>query len=104
MPPNSDPWPSPATDAFSFGFPRHADNHKEFGLAELRGGKLIPFPNRNFVYPSAMPYADWLVSPHGVAMDAHDVLWIVDDGKRAGIQEIPQGAAKRLVAGRWVAT
>jgi hypothetical protein len=37
-------------------------------------------------------------------MDAHDVLWIVDDGKRAGIQEIPQGAAKRLVAGHWVAT
>jgi len=51
-------------------------------------------PNRSYVYPSGRPYADWLVSPHGMVMDANDVLWIVDDGKRARIQEIPPGAAK----------
>jgi sugar lactone lactonase YvrE len=96
MPPNPDPSGIAVSSAgrVFLGFPRHADNHKEFALAELTGGKLVPFPNRNYVYPSVMPCADWLVSPHGMVMDAHDVLWIVDDGKRAGIQEIPEGAAK----------
>lgn len=27
-------------------------------------------------------------------MDGNDVLWVLDDGKRAGIKEIPEGAAK----------
>jgi sugar lactone lactonase YvrE len=96
MPPNPDPSGiAVSSDGRVFlGFPRHADNHQEFALAELKDDKLVPFPNRNYVYPSAMPYADWLVSPHGMVMDANDVLWIVDDGKRAGIQEIPAGAAK----------
>jgi len=76
------------------GFPRHADNHKEFALAELVAGKLQPFPNKAFVYPSTKPYQDWLVSPHGIYIDKNDVLWVLDDGKRSGIKEIPEGAAK----------
>ncbi|WP_291914991.1 L-dopachrome tautomerase-related protein [Chitinophaga sp. CB10] len=76
------------------GFPRHADNHKEFALAELVNGKLVPFPNKDYVYPSVRPYKDWLVSPHGMYMDKNDVLWVLDDGKRSGIKEIPEGAAK----------
>ena len=76
------------------GFPRHADNHNTFALAELVDGHLIPFPDKEYVYPSDKPYQDWLVSPHGMYMDKNDVLWIIDDGKRAGIQEIPDGAAK----------
>jgi len=76
------------------GFPRQADNHKEFALAELVDGKPVPFPNKEYVYPSSKPYADWLVSPHGMYMDKNDVLWILDDGKRAGQKEIPEGAAK----------
>lgn len=76
------------------GFPRHADNHKEFALAELIDGQPVPFPDKEYVCPSAKPYANWLVSPHGMYMDKNDVLWVLDDGKRAGQQQIPEGAAK----------
>ncbi|MEN4760371.1 L-dopachrome tautomerase-related protein [Chryseobacterium sp. C39-AII1] len=95
-PPNPDPSGIAVSskDRVFLGFPRHADNHKEFALAELVNGKLIPFPNKDFVYPSTKPYQDWLVSPHGIYMDKNDVLWVLDDGKRSGIKEIPLGAAK----------
>lgn len=76
------------------GFPRHADNHKEYALAELVNGKPVAYPNKDYVYPSSKPYSDWLVSPHGMYMDKNDVLWVLDDGKRAGSKEIPEGAAK----------
>lgn len=79
-------------------FPRHADNHSEFALAELVNGEFIPFPNAEFVYPPKVSKSDdfstWLVSPHGIAFDSADNLWIIDDGKRSGINEIPNGAAK----------
>lgn len=75
-------------------FPRHADNHTEFALAELINGKPVPFPNKDIVYPSAKPCSEWLVSPHGIYMDKNDILWVLDDGKRAGQKEIPEGAAK----------
>lgn len=81
-------------DRVFLGFPRHADNHKEFALAELRNGQLTPFPNKEYVYPSNKPVKDWLVSPHGMYIDKNDILWILDDGKRTGIDEIPEGAAK----------
>ncbi|MDQ1095884.1 MULTISPECIES: L-dopachrome tautomerase-related protein [Chryseobacterium] len=81
-------------DRVFLGFPRHADNHKEFALAELKDGKLIPWPDKEYVYPSAKPVKEWLVSPHGMYMDKNDVLWIIDDGKRSGTEEISQGAAK----------
>lgn len=81
-------------DRVFLGFPRHADNHKEFALAELKNGQLTPFPNKEYVYPSNKPVKDWLVSPHGMYIDKNDILWILDDGKRTGIDEIPEGAAK----------
>ncbi len=96
----SPPDPDPSGIAVSskdrvfLGFPRHADNHKEFALAELVGGKLIPFPNKEYVYPGNKNYKDWLVSPHGMYIDKNDILWVLDDGKRSGIKEIPVGAAK----------
>lgn len=37
-------------DRVFLGFPRHADNHKEFALAELKNGQLTPFPNKEYVY------------------------------------------------------
>jgi sugar lactone lactonase YvrE len=76
------------------GFPRHADNHSSYALAELVDGVPVPFPDKGYVYPSDKPYTDWLVSPHGMYMDKNDVLWVLDDGKRAGQKEIPVGAAK----------
>lgn len=75
-------------------FPRHADNHKGCALAELKEGKLVPFPNKEITYPSDRPYAKWLVSPHGMTTDSRGNIWVIDDGKRAGIDGIPVGAAK----------
>lgn len=83
-----------SNDRVFLGFPRHADNHSEFALAELVDGTLTPFPNKEYVYPSTKAYDEWLVSPHGIYIDKNDILWILDDGKRAGQKEIPEGAAK----------
>lgn len=76
------------------GFPRHTDNHKSLALAELVNGTLVPFPSKEYVYPSNKPVSEWLVSPHGMYFDKDDNLWVIDDGKRAGIDGIPEGAAK----------
>ncbi len=76
------------------GFPRHADNHNGCALAELKDGQLVPFPNKEMTYPSDRPYNEWLVSPHGMTTDGNGNIWVIDDGKRAGIDGIPEGAAK----------
>ncbi len=75
-------------------FPRHADNHRGCALAEWRDGRLIPFPGKQVTYPSNRPYGEWLVSPHGMTTDSAGNIWVIDDGKRAGIDGIPEGAAK----------
>lgn len=95
-PPNPDPSGIAVSskDRVFLGFPRHADNHKELALAEVVDGKLIPFPNKEYVYPGNNDYKNWLVSPHGMYIDKNDVLWVLDDGKRSGMKEIPEGAAK----------
>lgn len=82
------------TGRIFLGFPRHADNHASFALAELVNGQLVPFPDKSYVYPSGKKYAEWLVSPHGIFIGDDNILWVLDDGKRAGIKEIPDGAAK----------
>lgn len=76
------------------GFPRHADNHSGCALVELKDSKLVPFPNREMTYPSDRPYSEWLVSPHGMTTDNKGNIWLIDDGKRAGMDSIPEGAAK----------
>lgn len=76
------------------GFPRHADNHNGYALAEYKNGELIPFPDTAMTCQSARPYNEWLVSPHGMTTDSNGNIWVIDDGKRAGIDGIPDGAAK----------
>ncbi|MCD9028375.1 major royal jelly family protein [Luteimonas sp. BDR2-5] len=76
------------------GFPRHADNHRGATLGELVDGRIVPFPDAATSLPSTAPYPDWLVSVHGMTIDAAGRLWAIDDGKRAGIDGIPPGAAK----------
>ena len=76
------------------GFPRHADNHQLFSLAEWKDGQLTPWPSRELTYPSTKPLREWLVSPHGLTLDSQGHLWVIDDGKRAGVDGIPDGAAK----------
>lgn len=75
-------------------FPRHAQNHKDATLAEIIDGKRVPFPNKEMSLPSNLPLKDRLVSVHGIALDSKNNLWVIDDGKRAGINGIPDGAAK----------
>jgi sugar lactone lactonase YvrE len=76
------------------GFPRHAENHTGMTLGELVNGKLVPFPSTAMSLPSQAPVAQWLVSVHGMTTDSRGNLWVIDDGKRAGIDGIPDGAAK----------
>lgn len=55
------PYPDPSGIAISkdgrifLGFPRHADNHTQFALAELKDGKLIAFPRKDYVYLPRSP-------------------------------------------------
>ncbi|MBT0727791.1 gluconolactonase [Rosenbergiella australiborealis] len=76
------------------GFPRHSDNHNQPALMELVQGRLNPYPNSTFGIPHKGSDTDWLVSPHGMFIDKHDVLWVLDDGKIQGESDIPLGAAK----------
>ena len=84
---------------FFLGFPRHSDDHDKPCLAEVTwerdSPELVPFPDAEYVLPQ--PFRSprrWLVSPHGMVFDKNDVLWVVDDGKRAGVPGVPEGAAK----------
>ncbi len=76
------------------GFPRHAENHSGATLAEWVNGQLVPFPDAAMSLPSERPAQSQLVSVHGMTTDTQGNLWVIDDGKRAGIAGIPDGAAK----------
>ncbi|MCY1043617.1 hypothetical protein OV208_20020 [Corallococcus sp. bb12-1] len=75
------------------GFPRHADDHASATLAELKGGRLFPYPSSAMSLPSDAPPAERLLSVHGMTVDRLGRLWIIDDGKRQG-HDIPEGGAK----------
>lgn len=76
------------------GFPRHAQDHHDATLAELVDGKRVPFPSTDVSMPSSLPLDRRLISVHGMTLDSKGMLWVIDDGKRAGIKGIPEGAAK----------
>ncbi|NRD43808.1 L-dopachrome tautomerase-related protein [Corallococcus exiguus] len=76
------------------GFPRHAEDHKGATLAELVQGTLVPVPTAAMSLPSNAPAAQRLLSVHGMTTDTKGNVWVIDDGKRAGIQGIPDGGAK----------
>lgn len=87
--------------------PRVGANHPGASLVEMVDGRAVPFPDvMTTVDPQQLmrgrgpaavrPYRDWLVSPLGLTR-VGQTLWVLDEGKRAGIQGIPEGAAK-LVA------
>lgn len=75
------------------GFPRHAENHDQATLAELKDGKLIPYPDAAVSMPSGAAPQDRLMSIHGMTADSLGRLWAIDDGKLAG-EPIAPGAAK----------
>lgn len=76
--------------------PRVGLNHTDPSLVEIVNGKPLAFPDLAHTVPSGTPLADWLVSPLGLTL-AGNTLWVLDEGKRAGIEGIPAGSAK-LVA------
>lgn len=76
------------------GFPRHAIDHPGMTLGELVDGKLVPYPARDISLPSDLSDEKRLISVHGMTVDSKGRLWLIDDGKRAGHQGIPAGAAK----------
>lgn len=76
------------------GFPRHAINHTGMTLGELVGGKLVPYPDAATSLPSDRSDAQKLISVHGMTTDTQGRLWLIDDGKRGGIDGIKPGAAK----------
>ena len=75
------------------GFPRHAVNHRGATLAELKNGRLLPYPDAATAMPSDRPPATRLMSIHGMTTDAKGRLWAIDDGKLAG-EPLAPGAAK----------
>lgn len=91
----NDPGPSgiavtPGSRIF-VGFPRHAINHDQATLGELRDGTLYPYPKAAINSVGAVDKR--LISVHGMTTDSLGRLWVVDDGKIAG-QPIEPGAAK----------
>jgi sugar lactone lactonase YvrE len=73
--------------------PRVGANHAHPSVVEMVDGKPVAFPDAAATVPSSKPLTDWIVSPLGLTL--HDrTLWILDEGKRAGIDGIPDGAAK----------
>lgn len=76
------------------GFPRHAINHKGMTLGEIVDGKLLPYPSAAVSEPSSLSNAERLISVHGMTLDSQGRLWLIDDGKLAGIDGIAPGAAK----------
>lgn len=94
----ADPGPSgivvTPTGRIFVGFPRHATDHGDATLAELVDGRRVPFPDASVSMPSSLPIDQRLISVHGMTLDGNGKLWVIDDGKRAGIKGIPEGAAK----------
>lgn len=76
--------------------PRVGVNHNDPALVEIVNGQPVAFPDTAHTVPSNKPLEQWLVSPLGLTL-AGNTLWVLDEGKRAGIDGLPPGSAK-LVA------
>ncbi len=73
--------------------PRVGKDHALPSIVEMVNGKPVAFPDAATTMPSTKPLADWIVSPLGMTLSGN-TLWVLDEGKRAGIDGIPDGAAK----------
>src|SRR5215210_927537 len=60
-------------------YPRWGDP-VAFTVAELRGGKEVPYPNAEFNVLDARRPADCLVSVQSVVVDPAGRLWLLDTG------------------------
>lgn len=74
--------------------PRVGVNHTGPSVVEMVNGKAVPFPDDTWASGAAgRPLAEWFVSPLGMVLQGK-TLWVLDEGKRAGIDGIADGAAK----------
>lgn len=77
------------------GFPKHDGDHPGPVLAEWKDGRLRPYPSADWAEAMSGDPAKRLISPHGLTVDSHGRLWVIDDGKVQG-QPIPPGGAKLI--------
>ncbi|MFC3352405.1 L-dopachrome tautomerase-related protein [Sphingobacterium zeae] len=80
-------------DRIFLALPRGGVNHPYPSVAEVINGKPVAFPNEKMNENTNTDYADHLVSVLGITL-YKNTLWILDQGKRAGIDGIPNGATK----------
>ncbi|WP_282636487.1 L-dopachrome tautomerase-related protein [Sphingobacterium thalpophilum] len=81
------------TDRIFLALPRGGENHQYPSVAEIVNGKPIAFPDEKVNENTNVDYSNHLVSVLGVML-YKNTLWILDQGKRAGISGIPDGATK----------
>lgn len=70
-------------------FPRWGDP-VQFTVAEVRNGRAVPFPNRDW-HDLKRPVAQRFVSVQSVVVDARDRLWALDTGSVKMGPVVPQG-------------
>lgn len=73
--------------------PRGGENHDQPSVVEMKGQKMVAFPNEEINKNTTENPAQHLVSVLGITINK-DIIWILDQGKRAGIDGIPDGATK----------
>ncbi|WP_036601010.1 L-dopachrome tautomerase-related protein [Olivibacter sitiensis] len=73
--------------------PRGGVNHKHPSVVEIIDGKAVAFPNKAINQNVDTDLPHHLVSVLGITL-YKNTLWILDQGKRAGIDGIPDGSTK----------
>ncbi|MDQ1095881.1 MULTISPECIES: L-dopachrome tautomerase-related protein [Chryseobacterium] len=73
--------------------PRGGENHNLPSVVEMTGQKMTAFPNEEINKNINSDYDSHLVSVLGITI-YQNTLWILDQGKRAGLEDIPDGSTK----------
>ncbi|WP_312824756.1 L-dopachrome tautomerase-related protein [Epilithonimonas sp.] len=73
--------------------PRGGENHQLPSIVEMAGQKMVAFPNEEINKNLNSDYKNHLVSVLGITV-YKNTLWILDQGKRAGVDGIPDGSTK----------
>lgn len=73
--------------------PRGGVNHRYPSVVEIINGKPVAYPNKMINENLNTDFSNHLVSVLGITLHKN-TLWILDQGKRAGIDAIPDGSTK----------
>lgn len=80
-------------DRVFLALPRGGENHSFPSVVEMVGQNIVAFPNEEINANTDSDYSNHFVSVLGITI-YKNILWILDQGKRAGITVIPDGATK----------